>query len=181
MVADEPEDDDENETMMMMTTRRKRHAKRRRSESALTPLHIKGAVGPGRRDLRRAPPQIGGEAAHALRRYAVAGILRRYRQPEIRARRAAAADAEQEHPPPATGALDSVTGGPGHIALGYGHLEMEHGVFAAMERKLPMTKAEARAPDWDLPEMGPCPFDTGARRWRHQAGDAAAGMGQPGA
>jgi hypothetical protein len=51
--------------------------------------------------------------------------------------------------------------GLGTIALGYGHLEMEHGVFAAMERKLPMTKPEARAPNWDLPDMGPCPFDTG--------------------
>jgi len=51
--------------------------------------------------------------------------------------------------------------GLGTVALGYGHLEMEHGVFAAMERKLPMTAAEAEAPDWTLPEMGPNPFDTG--------------------
>lgn len=46
------------------------------------------------------------------------------------------------------------------VALGYGHLEMEHGVFAAMERKLPMTRAATRHPDWTLPDMGPCPIDT---------------------
>lgn len=51
--------------------------------------------------------------------------------------------------------------GLGTIALGYGHLEMDKGVFAAMERKLPMTAAEAKTPDWDLPDMGPSPFDTG--------------------
>ena len=42
------------------------------------------------------------------------------------------------------------------VALGYGHLEMDHGVFAAMERKLPMRGR----PDWTLPDMGPCPLDT---------------------
>jgi hypothetical protein len=47
------------------------------------------------------------------------------------------------------------------VALGYGHLEMEHGVFAAMERKLPMTAAEAVEPDWTLPDMGSSPIDTG--------------------
>jgi hypothetical protein len=44
------------------------------------------------------------------------------------------------------------------VALGYGHLEMDHGVFAAMEAKLPM---RARRVVWDLPDMGPCPIDTG--------------------
>ncbi|HVQ14282.1 MAG TPA: hypothetical protein VMS40_11855, partial [Vicinamibacterales bacterium] len=43
------------------------------------------------------------------------------------------------------------------VALGYGHLEMDRGVFVAMERKLPLT----RRPKWNLPDMGPCPIDTG--------------------
>jgi hypothetical protein len=43
------------------------------------------------------------------------------------------------------------------VALGYGHLEMENGVFAAMERKLPMRGR----PTWTLPDMGECPLDTG--------------------
>lgn len=47
------------------------------------------------------------------------------------------------------------------VALGYGHLEMDRGVFAAMERKLPMTRTATRKPDWTLPDMGPCPLDTG--------------------
>jgi hypothetical protein len=44
------------------------------------------------------------------------------------------------------------------VALGYGHLEMDRGVFVAMERKLPM---RSRWPVWALPDMGPCPLDTG--------------------
>jgi hypothetical protein len=36
---------------------------------------------------------------------------------------------------------------------------MDHGVFAAMERKLPMRRW--RKPVWNLPDMGPCPIDTG--------------------
>ena len=43
------------------------------------------------------------------------------------------------------------------VALGYGHLEMDRGVFVAMERKLPMLAD----PVWTLPDMGECPIDTG--------------------
>ena len=43
------------------------------------------------------------------------------------------------------------------VALGYGHLEMDRGVFVAMERKLPMKGR----PNWTLPDMGECPLDTG--------------------
>jgi hypothetical protein len=43
------------------------------------------------------------------------------------------------------------------VALGYGHLEMENGVFGAMEAKLPM---RSKWPVWALPDMGPCPIDT---------------------
>lgn len=45
------------------------------------------------------------------------------------------------------------------VALGYGHLEMDRGVFVAMERKLPMRRGTRAR--WTLPDMGPCPLDTG--------------------
>lgn len=43
------------------------------------------------------------------------------------------------------------------VALGYGHLEVDRGVFTAMERKLP-PRGRLK---WNLPDMGPCPVDTG--------------------
>jgi len=52
---------------------------------------------------------------------------------------------------------------PGHariIPMGYGPIELETQTVAlALERKLPRGKRQTYV--WDLPDMGPCPFDTG--------------------
>lgn len=46
------------------------------------------------------------------------------------------------------------------VPMGYGPIELETcSVAEAMERKLP--RARRAAPHWDLPDLGPCPFDTG--------------------
>jgi hypothetical protein len=46
------------------------------------------------------------------------------------------------------------------VALGYGALEMDNGVFAAMEAKLPMRSGVQ--PRWTLPELGPSPIRSAA-------------------
>jgi hypothetical protein len=78
-------------------------------------------------------------------------LVRGHKQLRTQLRNLARQQNTQWHQPP---------GNAETVALGYGALELPtSNVAAIMERKLPRTHIVS-TPAWDLPDMGPCPFDT---------------------